>query len=70
MRNLKIPWPQPLPDDRTDFQWREEILELFLDAVEAKIPAVFKQNTPKVVLFFFNFINMYLECQKTCSTPK
>ncbi|KAL7073231.1 hypothetical protein ACQ4LE_007130 [Meloidogyne hapla] len=45
MRNLQIPWPQPLPDERPEVVWRE-VLELFLDAVEAKIPAVFT-NTPK-----------------------
>uniref|UniRef100_A0A1I8C0N3 PX domain-containing protein n=1 Tax=Meloidogyne hapla TaxID=6305 RepID=A0A1I8C0N3_MELHA len=60
MRNLKIPWPQPLPDDRPDLQWREEVLELFLDAVEAKVPAVFT-NTPERV-------NHRVQLQKTPRT--
>ena len=51
MRNLNIPYPHPLPDDRSEVQWREEVLELFLDAVEAKIPVVFTKNTPRVILF-------------------
>uniref|UniRef100_A0A1I8BBN9 C2H2-type domain-containing protein n=1 Tax=Meloidogyne hapla TaxID=6305 RepID=A0A1I8BBN9_MELHA len=48
MRNLKIPYPQPLPDDRPEEVWREEVIELFLDAIKTKIPAVFT-NTPKRV---------------------
>ena len=55
MRNLLIPWPQPLPDDRPEVQWGEKVLGLFLDAVEAKIPVVFTKNTPEVILFFLNF---------------
>lgn len=53
MRNLQIPWPQPLPDDRSESQWREEVLEIFFDAVDARVPAAFTQITPKVSIYLF-----------------
>ena len=62
MRNLSIPWPQKLPDDRPEVQWREEVLELFLDAIEAKIPVVSTKNTPKVI---FSFIFIFLKIFRT-----
>uniref|UniRef100_A0A1I8B3D4 C2H2-type domain-containing protein n=1 Tax=Meloidogyne hapla TaxID=6305 RepID=A0A1I8B3D4_MELHA len=72
MRNLQIPFPQPLPDDRPEVVWREEVIELFLDAVEAKIPAVFT-NTPKVIFYFqfskcFQRVKQRVQLQRTPRT--
>ena len=56
MLNYKLPWPSKLPDDLPENMWREEVLNLFLDAIEMKIPLILNK-TPKVYLSLYYSLN-------------
>lgn len=50
MLNYKLPNLSALPDDQPEIMWREEVLNLFLDAIEMKIPLNLNK-TPKIYFF-------------------